>query len=329
MGPITRSRSLATAHSELNNTLGKAVGRLSMVESAQHDIADKLSELLKAVERSIKASEQNKETLTEAHELGTRKHTDLIKSQQEQQGNASSWHLCKPKTRKSIAVPDMIQITWLSWFETNSVDKPVMKRIIKVVLRLEKPLFNVDTVRVVSICKVRLSTALLAFKLKQIKQVNVRNAYLKRYVLDPFIVEAAAEKKFYITQNPNQPEKLSISEDSGYCGFFPNWYFITAVVPSPIFPQTVYVYSINDFLILNTERNDTLYGELLRYFYVANDKLFNQSQAVYTVLRDGDGFAYVTEFLPRPILNSTNYGFFVKEFASIEGGHIRMTSLSG
>jgi hypothetical protein len=26
-------------------------------------------------------------------------------------------------------------------------------------------------------------------------------------------------------------------------------------VPSPIFPQTVYVYSINDFLILNTDRN--------------------------------------------------------------------------
>ncbi len=29
-------------------------------------------------------SEQNKETFTEAHELGTRKHADLIKSQQEQ-----------------------------------------------------------------------------------------------------------------------------------------------------------------------------------------------------------------------------------------------------
>ena len=84
-GPITRSRSLATAHSELNNTSVKAVGRLSMVESAQPDIADKLSELLKAAERSIKASKQNQETLTEAHELGTRKHTDLIKSQQEQQ----------------------------------------------------------------------------------------------------------------------------------------------------------------------------------------------------------------------------------------------------
>jgi hypothetical protein len=51
-----------------------------MFESAQPDIADKLSELLNAVERSIKASEQNKETLTEAHELGTRKHADLIKS---------------------------------------------------------------------------------------------------------------------------------------------------------------------------------------------------------------------------------------------------------
>ncbi|CAB4031104.1 Hypothetical predicted protein [Paramuricea clavata] len=61
-----------------------------MVESAQPDIADKLSELLKAVERSIKAREQNKETLTEAHELGTRKHTDLIKSQQEQQAQLAT-----------------------------------------------------------------------------------------------------------------------------------------------------------------------------------------------------------------------------------------------
>ena len=68
---FTRSGSLATAHFELNNTSVKAVGRLSMVESAQPDISDKLSELLKVVERSIKASEQNKETLTEAHELGT------------------------------------------------------------------------------------------------------------------------------------------------------------------------------------------------------------------------------------------------------------------
>ena len=61
-----------------------------MVESAQPDIADKLSELLKAVERSIKASEQNKETFTEAHELGTHKHADLIKSQQEQRAQLAT-----------------------------------------------------------------------------------------------------------------------------------------------------------------------------------------------------------------------------------------------
>jgi hypothetical protein len=61
-----------------------------MVESAQLDIEDKLSELLKAVERSIKTSEQNKETLTEVHEFGTRKHADLIKSQQEQQAQLAT-----------------------------------------------------------------------------------------------------------------------------------------------------------------------------------------------------------------------------------------------
>ena len=58
-GPITRSRSLATAHSELNNTSVKAVSQLSRIENAQLNIADKLSELLKAVEWSIKTSEQN------------------------------------------------------------------------------------------------------------------------------------------------------------------------------------------------------------------------------------------------------------------------------
>jgi hypothetical protein len=78
-----------------------------MVESAQPDIADKLSELLKAVERSIKASEQNKETFTEAHELGTRKHADLIKSQQEQQARITcNINLTKHITDRTSDSPD-------------------------------------------------------------------------------------------------------------------------------------------------------------------------------------------------------------------------------
>ena len=127
------------------------------------------------------------------------------------------------------------------------------------------------------------------------------------------------EKKLYIIQNPSEPQKLSISEQSGYCGSFPNWYLITAVVPSLVFPQTIYVYSVNESLILSTDRNDTLYGDLLRYFYVANDNRFNQSRAVYTVLEERGSFSSVTELLPRRILNRTDYGFFVKEFVSIEG----------
>ena len=94
---------------------------------------------------------------------------------------------------------------------------------------------------------------------------------------------------------------------------------MTSVVPDPVFPQTIYVYSVSGYLILQTERNDTLYGNLLRYFYVAYDNRYNQSQAVYTVRQDLNGFAYVTKFLPRLILNNTDYGFFVKEFGSVEG----------
>ena len=90
-------------------------------------------------------------------------------------------------------------------------------------------------------------------------------------------------------------------------------------MPSLVFPQTIYVYSVNESLILSTDRNDTLYGDLLRYFYVANDNRFNQSRAVYTVLEERGSFSSVTELLPRPIFNRTDYGFFVKEFVSIEG----------
>lgn len=81
----------------------------------------------------------------------------------------------------------------------------------------------------------------------------------------------------------------------------------------------MFAYYVNEYLVLETNRNDTRYGDLLRYFYVANDNRFNQSEAVYTTVQNQDGFVYVTEFLPRPILNNTDYGFFVKKFGSIEG----------
>ena len=83
-GPITRSRSLATANSELNNTSKETASHSGVSLSEQPDIAAKLAELLKAVETSITTSEQNKDTFAEAHELGIRKQNDLLKSQQEQ-----------------------------------------------------------------------------------------------------------------------------------------------------------------------------------------------------------------------------------------------------
>ena len=94
---------------------------------------------------------------------------------------------------------------------------------------------------------------------------------------------------------------------------------MVSVAPDPEFSQTMYVYSVDEYLLLQTERNDTLYGDLLRYFYVANENRFNQSQAVLMVPQDQDGFVYVTKFIPRSVLNDTEYGFFVKEFGRIEG----------
>ena len=83
-GPITRSRSLATANSELNNTSKETASHSGMSLSEQPDIVAKLAELLKAVETSITTSEQNKDIFAEAHELGIRQQNDLLKSQQEQ-----------------------------------------------------------------------------------------------------------------------------------------------------------------------------------------------------------------------------------------------------
>jgi hypothetical protein len=94
---------------------------------------------------------------------------------------------------------------------------------------------------------------------------------------------------------------------------------ITALIPSPVYPQTIYVYSKDGLLIFHTDRNDELYGDLLRYFYVARDNQFNQSQAVHIVLQNQGGFSSVAELLPRPIVNRTDYGFFVKEFVKMEG----------
>ena len=89
-GPVTHSRSLATAHSELNNKSKEVVCQSRLSLSEQPDIAAKLSELLKAVEKSITTSEQNKDTPTNAHELAIRKQTDLLKSQQQQQAQIAT-----------------------------------------------------------------------------------------------------------------------------------------------------------------------------------------------------------------------------------------------
>ena len=85
--PITRSRSLATANSELNHTSKETVSHSRKSLSEQPSIAAKLAELLKAAETSITTSEQNKDTFAEAHELEIRKQNDLLKSQEQHARN--------------------------------------------------------------------------------------------------------------------------------------------------------------------------------------------------------------------------------------------------
>jgi hypothetical protein len=50
------------------------------------EVAEKLSELLKVIDKSVRSIEENKVTLAETNELGIRHHTDLVKLQQQQQG---------------------------------------------------------------------------------------------------------------------------------------------------------------------------------------------------------------------------------------------------
>ncbi|XP_028394857.1 uncharacterized protein LOC114518999 [Dendronephthya gigantea] len=96
---------------------------------------------------------------------------------------------------------------------------------------------------------------------------------------------------------------------------------IADVLPSSVYPQAVYVYNKNDYLILNTDRNDALYGSLQHYFYVANDNStnsLNQSHAVYMMTKDFHGITHVTSLLPRTSFSSADNTFFVKKFVDIE-----------
>ena len=80
--PITRSRSRVAAELEFNCSLGNSVNQSDMTSP---EVAEKLSDLLKAIEKSVRSTEANQQTLAETNELGIRHHTDLVKLQQQQQ----------------------------------------------------------------------------------------------------------------------------------------------------------------------------------------------------------------------------------------------------
>jgi hypothetical protein len=71
---VTHSRSPVAAEFGLNCSLGNSVNQLDMISS---EVAEKLSELLKVVDKSVRSIEENKVTLAETNELGIRHHTTL------------------------------------------------------------------------------------------------------------------------------------------------------------------------------------------------------------------------------------------------------------
>jgi hypothetical protein len=56
----------------------------------QPEIANKLSELLEVIKKSVQTNEQNKETLLDAHQLGIQNRTDLLKLYEEQQAQLAT-----------------------------------------------------------------------------------------------------------------------------------------------------------------------------------------------------------------------------------------------
>jgi hypothetical protein len=78
---VIRSRSRVAADVGLNCFGGNSVNQLDVISS---EVAEKLSELLKVIDKSVRSIEENKVTLAETNELGIRHHTDLVKLQQQQ-----------------------------------------------------------------------------------------------------------------------------------------------------------------------------------------------------------------------------------------------------
>ena len=128
----------------------------------------------------------------------------------------------------------------------------------------------------------------------------------------------SVEKEFFISSSPSRRQNISISNTPGYCGSFPNWYFVAPVIPSKLFPQPIFVYSKYNSIILRKTRDDKLYGALLNYFY-ASETNHSSSKAMYFSQNVHDLYTYVTEFGSKPTSNAFSNILFVYEFDSVKG----------
>lgn len=86
LGPITRSRSRATTNPKSDSVVGESI----VLTMEQSEIANKLSELLEVIKKSVQTNEQNKETLLEAHQLGIQNRTELLKLHEHQQAQMAT-----------------------------------------------------------------------------------------------------------------------------------------------------------------------------------------------------------------------------------------------
>ena len=79
LGPNTHSRNRTTTKPKSNSLVGESI----VSTMTQPEIANKLSELLEVIKKSVQTNEQNKETLLDAHQLGIQNRTDLLKLHEE------------------------------------------------------------------------------------------------------------------------------------------------------------------------------------------------------------------------------------------------------
>ena len=106
LGPNTHSRNRTTTKPKSNSLVGESI----VSTMTQPEIANKLSELLEVIKKSVQTNEQNKETLLDAHQLGIQDRTDLLKLHEEQEAQ-----LATLMTQNTLSTGPALHPTPLLW----------------------------------------------------------------------------------------------------------------------------------------------------------------------------------------------------------------------